>query len=47
MNNILIPFANAIDPTSGGVERVYHNLVPSLRKMGCNVYATYHITILR
>ena len=43
MNNILIPFANAIDPTSGGVERVYHNLVPSLRKMGCNVYATYHI----
>lgn len=43
MNNILIPFANALDPNSGGIERVYHNLVPSLRKKGCNVYATYHI----
>lgn len=43
MNNILIPFANAIDPTSGGVERVYHNLVPSLRKMGCNVYASFNL----
>lgn len=25
MKNILITFTNAIDPTTGGVERVYHN----------------------
>lgn len=43
MKKILIPFLNAIDPTSGGVERVYHNLVPSFIKMGYEVYATYHI----
>ena len=41
--NILIPFSNAIDPTTGGVERVYHNLVPTLRSYGCNVYATYNV----
>ena len=33
MNNILIPFANSIDPMSGGVERVYHNIVPFLYHM--------------
>lgn len=43
MKKILIPFLNAIDPTSGGVERVYHNLVPSFIKMGYEVYATYHM----
>lgn len=43
MKKILIPFLNSIDPTSGGVERVYHNLVPSFIKMGYEVYATYHI----
>lgn len=43
MKKILIPFLNAIDPTSGGVERVYHNLVPSLNRMGYEVYATYHV----
>ena len=32
MKNILIMFTNAIDPTTGGVERVYHNLVPYLRE---------------
>lgn len=41
--NILIPFSNALDPISGGVERVYHNLVPTLRKNGCSIYATYNI----
>lgn len=35
--------AHALDPTSGGVERVYHNLVPELRKRGYNVYATYNV----
>lgn len=33
MKNILITFTNAIDPTTGGVERVYHNLVPYLGSM--------------
>lgn len=41
--NILIPFSNAIDPTTGGVERVYHNLAPTLRAYGCNIYATYNV----
>ena len=43
MNNILIPFANSIDPMSGGVERVYHNIVPFFISHGYKVYATYHI----
>lgn len=43
MYNILIPFVNAIDPTSGGVERVYHNLGPALKRLGCNVYASFNI----
>ena len=41
MKNILITFTNAIDPTTGGVERVYHNLVPYFREHGYNVFATY------
>ena len=41
MKNILIMFTNAIDPTTGGVERVYHNLVPYFREHGYNVFATY------
>lgn len=41
MKNILITFTSAIDPTTGGVERVYHNLVPYLREHGYNVFATY------
>ena len=41
MNNILITFVNAIDPTSGGVERVYHNLAPFFTRRGDNVYAIY------
>lgn len=40
-NNILITFVNAIDPTSGGVERVYHNLAPFFTKRGDKVYAIY------
>lgn len=40
---ILIIFPNALDPTSGGLERVYHNLTPFLRKNGYEVYATYSI----
>lgn len=28
MKNILITFPNAIDPTTGGLEKVYHNLTP-------------------
>lgn len=40
-NNILITFINAIDPTSGGVERVYHNLAPFFTKRGDKVYAIY------
>lgn len=43
MNNIIITFANAIDPTSGGVERVYHNLTQFFISRGFNVYATYQI----
>lgn len=46
MNNILIPFANAIDPTSGGVERVYHNLTPFFTSHGYKVYAVYRIPSL-
>lgn len=42
-NSILIPFMNAIDPKSGGVERVYHNLVPALINHGYKVFATYNI----
>ena len=44
MNNIIITFANAIDPTSGGVERVYHNLTPYFTSHGYNVYAVYRIS---
>lgn len=40
-NNILITFVNAIDPASGGVERVYHNLAPFFTKRGDKVYAIY------
>lgn len=43
MNNILIPFQNAIDPNTGGVERVYHNLVPVLKKLGCQVFASFNL----
>lgn len=42
-NHILITMANAIDPTTGGVERVYHNLTPALREHGYEVYVTYNI----
>lgn len=42
-DNILIPFMNAIDPRSGGVERVYHNLVPALIEHGYKVFATYNV----
>ena len=41
MKNILITFPNAIDPTTGGLEKVYHNLTPFLRNNGYNVYAVY------
>lgn len=34
---------NAIDPTTGGVERVYSNLAPAWRTLGCKVYATYRV----
>ena len=40
-NRILITFLNAIDPTSGGVERVYHNLAPFFTRRGDKVYAIY------
>lgn len=42
MSNILITFSNALDPMTGGVERVYHNLVPALTSKGHKVYATYN-----
>lgn len=38
---ILIVLPNALDPNSGGVERVYYNLTPFLKKIGYSVYATY------
>ena len=43
MKNILITFPNAIDPTTGGLEKVYHNLTPFLRNNGYNVYAVYRV----
>lgn len=43
MKNILITFPNAIDPTTGGLEKVYHNLTPYLRSNGYNVYAVYRV----
>lgn len=42
-HNILIIMMNAIDPTTGGVERVYSNLAPAWRTLGCKVYATYRV----
>lgn len=39
--SILIVLPNALDPTSGGLERVYHNLTPFFRAHGYEVYATY------
>lgn len=41
--NILITLPFSIDPISGGVPRVYWNLVPALREAGYNVYATYNV----
>lgn len=41
MQKILIILPNALDPTSGGLERVYHNLTPYLWEHGYEVYATY------
>ena len=43
MKNILITFPNAIDPTTGGLEKVYHNLTPFLRDSGYHVYAVYRV----
>lgn len=43
MKNILITFPNAIDPTTGGLEKVYHNLTPYLRSNGYSVYAVYRV----
>lgn len=41
--NILILLPNAIDPQSGGLERVYSNLIPFLKENGCNIFALYHV----
>lgn len=41
--NVLILFDYVIDPTKGGVERVYSNLTPYFRKQGLGVYAYYYI----
>lgn len=40
--NILIILPHNIDPETGGVQRVYWNLVPEFRKRGFKVFATYN-----
>lgn len=40
-NNILITFTRSLNPLFGGVERVYHNLVPYFTKNGYHVYTIY------
>lgn len=42
-HNILVLLPKSISPICGGMERVYYNLTPYLRKQGCNVFAMCHV----